>query len=348
MKLFGLLICLLYLAPFAAQSDEAANANQITLFFYHPPLNYDWSSPTAAAQSGLHSYLTMELYKFWPNETPACPSGNNCGNTKSGYWPATHQLGHTNLHLQCEGFSDFWGGLTSAPGESDLKEVMGGGGTEVVWIEHKGRLFTEEEIRNESPQFYHNGRMNMLTIKVSPQTCQRMMNYITEFKQKTNNHPIFGGLATRARFGRGAGCTEFAVSFLDVGGLLDADMEMSWSRDIFVPYSLVRTVNHPTAVTVKDMGLLGKKTSWADPQDPTAIHLHFYDPELANEWLHKVARGQVHPEGLAEVYTEPSSGPNPTTVTHVILDKRDAPTPTDPLWWDPQYDPIPALPKPIP
>lgn len=85
---------------------------------------------------------------------------------------------------------------------------------------------------------------------------------------------------------------------------------------------------------------------------PYRSALHFFDPQLGNDWVKAVASGKVQTPGVVSAIMEPIDWAAPitpnyaleSTVTHITIDRTQVSTPTDPIWWDPSQDPRQFLP----
>ncbi|MBA2403210.1 MAG: hypothetical protein H0V66_00440 [Bdellovibrionales bacterium] len=136
---------------------------------------------------------------------------------------------------------------------------------------------------------------------------------------------LYSGLQADPLKGEGAGCSAFAVSFLRVGGLMEA-FTKEWQNIIDVPS---RFVGGPlTGNKVSIFKLLSRPgAKWSAKENH--IHLEAWNPEKMLDWVNQthasVSSGEVM-EGYG--VTLDSVGDS----NHVTIDLSERATPAGPIW----------------
>jgi hypothetical protein len=126
-------------------------------------------------------------------------------------------------------------------------------------------------------------RLSFLNIKIKPSTCERLVNYYQEYR-KHGLDKVYGGLNTHPLRGnpRGANCSVFGMSFLEVAGLYNQEFVQEWNRYIRIPEGLIGTPESPVSIITVVM----QGHHWAaDNQPGTTVKVS--DPALMNKWVDK-------------------------------------------------------------
>lgn len=293
MKLLGLFVVFLSLS---------ASADEIKLHFIKSPLGVNWSSPWNLA----HSIIQNQVVPFTRRRA--------------------FSISHVFVELKCDSVGrHIMRGMTSATTseERDLvfKEHFGFG---TMFHFFKGRLEKEDSIVQDLTPYEGKRRKSDLTIAVSGESCQRMLQYADEY-ERLGYGEIYAGLQGDPLKREGSGCSAFAVSFLRVGGLMD-DFTDEWRRVLDVPK---RLIGGPlTGNDVRIMRILSRPFARWSNKEPH-IHLKAWDPELMHSWVKKtyseVKNGTYNGRWPAHVAREKNT-------YKVKLDMENRDTPTGDFW----------------
>ena len=251
MKMLGFMFLFLSLS---------ASGDELRLHFLKSPLGVNWSTPWTLA----HSIIQNQVVPF---------------TRKRAY-----SISHVFVELKCDSVKrHIFRGMTSATTteERDLvfKEHYGFG---TMFHFFKGRLEKEDTILEDLIPYEGKKRKSDLTIKVSGESCQRMLDYADEY-ERLGYGEIYAGLQGDPLKREGSGCSAFAVSFLRVGGLMD-DFTNEWQRIIDVPK---KYIGGPlTGNDVRIWKLLSRPFARWSNKGPH-IHLEAWDPELMHSWVRK-------------------------------------------------------------
>ena len=107
----------------------------------------------------------------------------------------------------------------------------------------------------------------------------RLRYYLIEYESRGYD-VIYNG-ANKPREGKGAGCTAFAISFLEVAGFLKEEWASKWTAKVRVPFELIgHLINDNKVSPLKVL----KKRNWA-PFDENHVETCFYDPNYMHRWI---------------------------------------------------------------
>lgn len=303
---------ILLIALFVALTGQLlAQSHEFILYAFPPATPLDWSSPLKLAYgAGLKGRLVFE-------------HGKN-----------KHTIGHAFMELRKDGKRvELTGSTTAADAPSDADFITKHGyGLGVLFAPMKGALDCSDKLDGELIDRYKTGKVMYIRFLINEQAYQRMKNYIDEYRAKGYDK-IYNG-NNEPRKGTGAGCSAFAMSFLDICGYIDPAFTSAWIRRVNLPKSLVGgpvTGNHVSlAKTIF-------KAHWAKPGEES-IALALYDPELMYNWLkqtHKQAFQLYKEQGnyksmkvLGKNFRFDQRG----KATGLIVDITDLPPATDPVW----------------
>jgi hypothetical protein len=288
-----------------------AQAHEFILYSFPPASPLNWSTPLKLAYgAGLKGRMVFE-------------HGKN-----------KHTIGHCFMELKSpDGDRELTGSTTApdAPSDADFVTKLGYG-LGVLFAPMKGALDSSEKLDEELLQRYDTGKVIFLRFIINEEAYERMKTYIDEYREKGYDS-IYNG-TNEPRKGKGAGCSAFAVSFLDVCGYIDPYFKKHWVRRVKMPRELVGgpiTGNHVS------LAKLIFKARWAK-EDEEHIPLEMWDPQLMYEWVHKVyqiACKMYQDEGnynklkiLGKSFKFVRRG----NALGLYIDIRDIPPALDPIW----------------
>lgn len=306
MKKTLLIICLLLSA-----TGLYAQAHEFILYAFPPATPLNWSSPLKLAYgAGLKGRLVFE-------------HGKN-----------KHTIGHCFMEMKGpDGHHELTGSTTSPDAPSDADFITKHGyGLGVLFAPMKGALDSSEKLAGELEQRYQTGKAMFIRFIVNEQAYERMKTYIDEYREKGFDS-IYNG-TNEPRKGKGAGCSAFAISFLDVCGYIDPYFKKNWIRKVNLPTNLV---GGPITGNKVSLAKLLFKARWAK-KDEDCIPLEMWDPQLMFEWIRKVYQiaAKLQKENgnfdklkiLGKNFKFVKRG----KVLGLYIDIRDLPTATDPIW----------------
>jgi|GEM_PF-857216 len=317
---------LLCLGIFSIQNAfSSTQDNSVTLYVIPPPNKLSWDSPRDITKTALLSSLN------------------------SGF----HPIGHVTVKVECSFKGQnisFWTGMTSSvdnPSDNDLllRDKLGLG---IFYYAYQGYLESGAEIQTDVLKAKEEiNRLFTLKFLINDQHCERIQNYFNEYK--ANQVDKIYGLVYRPRFREGAGCTAYAVSFLEVAGLMEAEFLLYWSKNVRVPTDLIGDVGKEIPITQLLTASLSSR--WAKENEDHR-KLHFYDTSFFYEWAKDINKLKRLPAGISRdeeaknewhkyVRTKkPAPGRDPDRhLTRsngffgLIIDRREWIASDEPLWF---------------
>lgn len=293
MKFLALALCVL---------SFSVNADTFSLHVFRSPKGINWKTPWSMTVSTLKN----SLVKF---------------DNKRVF-----SISHVFAEINCESTGEhIFRGQTSIADSNEreliFKQKYGMG---VMFHTYPGVLEKEEVILKDLAAYETSFRRAEASFKISPRTCQRMLQYAKEYEDR-KYYLMYSGFQADPLKGEGAGCSAFGVSFLRVGGLLEEFTE-EWKQIIDVPK---RFVGGPlTGKKVNILKILSKPFARWSNSEPH-IHIEAWDPEQMHRWVKKT---------FNEVESGSYQGPYKVQILNqgeakaVELDLSHLPTPTGSFW----------------
>jgi len=256
--------------------------NLLTLYVFPSPKGIDWTTPRSLVASTLENSISPSRYRL------------------------KHSIGHVSVELRCD--NGFWKttGMTSASDTEDFSVVFFkklGLGT--LFHSFQGRLQSDSEVINDIQERIPKGDVAWIRFEISSTACQRLETYLSEYTQDQVEENY--GLNLRARYREGSGCSEFAMSFLDLAGFLSNERIDAWKAERKVPLSLIGSPQKPVGVGNILWSRAGQ--NWADSNVPHRV-ISYWDPDTLFKWIR--SRSGTH---LGLTY-----------------DERSVPVPVDDIW----------------
>lgn len=320
--------------PISIGSPGSPGSNTLTLYFIPTePVSLKWKTPRSLLRSALFGMILNR----------------------------NHPIGHVNVQIECEPLdsstlpiSILTGSSSREPGHSRdflLKEKVGFGVLTRAW---PGKFDQRADVlMSLRAKSVRRDLLGAATFHLSREACHRVAKYheLLEASAPTWHY----GFAARPRHLEGSGCSAFGASFVEVAGVLDADMKRAWMQSVRIPRSLIA---HPSLGEQISVGrLLTHRDSrdWAREDEPH-VRLDFYDPDrmfawVKDAWDHPEPFGAERDEELSERFTEvfgkiPLAGGGklshgarhrhrhpglPRRFRAVRIDRRMAPIPQEPI-----------------
>ncbi len=231
---------------------------EFLLHFIHSPHGISWRSPSALALSALANIISGET--LFPG----------------------HSIGHVHVELKARDLKKRFFTSITIDNQNQYYDVLVKKriGFGILFHRFKGRLESPEEIQASLNLAQRQRRLQTLRLAISAEAFARAEEYLTQLLQIKNS--LQYGFPCEPRKREGAGCTAFAMSFLEVMGVSLPDFSQ-WQQTIHVPLdligegfrkvSLLETVASPRAF------------SWGKPEESQT--LRFWDPDLMFHWAKK-------------------------------------------------------------
>ena len=281
-----------------------SSAGEVTLHLIPAPTRTNWSSPQKLAVSA----VVNQVAKYNGGER--------------------HEIGHVYVELSCRGTHLFTGSTSDGNSEERKDLFIKGYGLGIVLKNFVGKLDDPQASQSDVASMQATGRSTFVKFLISDQSCDRLMEYWSEYQLRGYHH-TYSGLNARPLFGESSGCTAFGMSFLELAGLQIPEFEQSWMTDLIIPR---RFVGGP--LTGRNIRLVKVLTAfrakWDSDLSNGGFPLHFWDPEKMVEWTHAAA--EELNSGVTRSFPWPASTAKVANSEGLVFDARNVPTPTGPIF----------------
>lgn len=240
------------------------------------------ATPVFAAENFLRLYFmpSSPVRIEWDN-----PKNLVDSTIAAGFSNRNHAISHVNVEVQCRNPQvHFLAGAVSASKNISMQllfeEKIGLSIMAGAW---PGRLEGNQEIVDSLN--YRGTRQNMLsavTFPITAEACARITQYYRETEARSGSR--YYGFAARPRRHEGAGCSAFAASFLEVAGIMTAEIRAAWQTQVRVPLSLMTTLGQSPRLSVQDILGHPEAQQWALPHQ-AHMDITIFDPDRMHEWV---------------------------------------------------------------
>ena len=272
---------------------QVARADELTLYVYPSP-GIDWSSPSTLAADTLAFGMTKK-----------------------------RSIGHVTVEVSCGGEKPFHilTGVSQVTNAESAKVLfLQGYGLGILFYDFKGESELESELAPELQTRFESGKLSFLNYKINHKTCARLQTYVTEYLAR--GYDKHYGLTNRPLYGEGSGCSAFALSFLELAGIVEPEYSENWLKSLLVPRAIV---GGPTTKQDVPIGWVLLWSRWAHKNE-AHIPLSFWDPDLMHDWIKKTWENELSaPSGRYKLETRGNA-------VGLTLDRRKVKTPSGPIW----------------
>ncbi len=270
-----------------------ATAQELTLYVLPAPKPINWQSP----RSLVFSYINNAII------------ANKYGRGQK------HAIGHVMVELK---YKDHYAlvGTTATSNRYMMHKVMHRGwGLGILFATINGKL---EEANINQPQLQErtaSGEMVYIRYKINAQMFERLWAYLQEYKARGYDKYYNGENNPRA--GKGAGCSAFGYSFLEVGGLQHLLNDNAWKVNVRVQEGLI---GRPIADKRVSIFMLMIKTKWAKERNKYR-RLQYYEPTLIYQDVLNILKNNA-------AGTKDSIG----NAKGIVIDASTLQPPDEPIW----------------
>jgi hypothetical protein len=274
-----------------------ARSQQLVLYTMPSPRTLNWRSPHTLAMSYLRNVLVPVRYQ-----------GHR------------HPMGHMVIELRDTARYALVGATTRSKKDLAKSVIKHKYGLGALFAGYSGRLESQDDNYHQLTDRYPHGDIAYIQLLINTATFERLWQYLQEYQQRGYDS-IYNG-ANRPREGKGAGCSAFAVSFLEIGRLLDSSVTEQWAVHVNAQEKLV---GGPEG-NGRKIGLLRMLFTqrWADTGRERYKHVTYYEPRRVFDWINQNARqadSSLH-------YTPGQKG----CAAGLIMNKRNTYPPQEDIW----------------
>lgn len=277
--------------------DDPEAKDELVVYTIPAPHGSDWTTPRSLLFGGAFNQVTFMHRKH------------------------VHLIGHAFVKLKTSfDGQEVMAGMTTVNNteEKDLvikhAYCMG-----VLFADLMGKFDDPSGLKTQVEERYATGLVTYVRFLLTPETGKRLKQYYNEYVRK-ECFKHYGG-ANRPRYGEGGGCSPFAMSFVEVGGLMKPEFEKNWMLTLRIPLELV---GGPRFKRVAMTRILGANR-WAEENEPHAVSV-MWDPTLMYRWINNRWKEEFrNPTG--EYMLEKRK-----KTLGLVVDCRGMETPDEPIW----------------
>ena len=171
------------------------------------------------------------------------------------------------------------------------------------------------------------GDVAFLNYKLNNETFLRLWQYLEEYKRQGYDK-IYNG-ENKPREGKGAGCSAYGVSFIEVGDLMPEEEMAKWQISANIPEKLIGGQKE-NGRWVSFYKIIFKR-KWADTLKQKFTPITLYEPELLYNWIVDNC-DQLSATTTARYQKELRGNAN-----GIVIDCTHYPVPHEPIWYDQTY-----------
>lgn len=292
-----------YLSDELSTFTKSNSPHRLTIFVIPPKVKYDWTSPRSLQKSYFKNYRR----DFFKKEK--------------------YLLGHAFIELSTPLAENviFTGMRSSSQKQKKQLLFKEGYGLAILGTDLQGHLENYDHLMKVLDKYSHKGKLAFFTMLISEDAAERMLEFFERFQsiEDSVTAPRFhyGGAYYPRYHGEGAGCAAFAISFLDLGGLL-REIYNDWMIEVNIPIDLMGgPYNVGNEVGLRD---ICKKDHWADADKENRDSYEpyeIYEPTLMYEWVHEIWKDDAL---LPQFHTVPV---NIDKARGILIDMREVSAP---------------------
>ena len=273
-------------------------AQELVVYSMPAPAGYNWKSPHTLFISYLENMLKPNRYR--------------------GY---RHLLGHMLVELKDSTHHALVGAAPRYFSQLSKSILVEKNGLGTMFTRYPGVLESTEENRLQLLDRYPHGDVGFVRFLLSDEMFARLWQYLTEYKERGYDTTYNG--KNRPREGAGAGCSAFAVSFIEVGHLLDSTILSQWQVHVNIQEKLIGGPEKEKKISILKMAFTQR---WAKKGKHAFRSIIYYEPTYVYNWI-KERHLETDCKKLCRTEVR---GNTPG----IVIDRRDQPTPREPIWLD--------------
>ena len=234
------------------------DAQSLTLYVIPPKKPMDWRSPRHLLKSYIKTFTAKTKYK--------------------GY---AHPIGHVIVELKDSQKQIVCGMVAESLKPLTLMASIKGYGLGILSVVTPGKLLEGKHNNDDIEQRKTHGDLAYIRYELSSETVERLWQYLEEYKNRGYDKMYNGCNMPRA--GQGAGCSAFALSFLEIAGLYQEEVHDAWQVKIDVPQRLIggELYNKHKVSLLK----VWRCKTWANPLYNASQAISYFEPYLMFQWI---------------------------------------------------------------
>ncbi len=277
------------------------HGQEMTLYVIPPKTPMNWHSP----QSLFFSYVDNLL-------------------ARSRYILRSHPMGHLVIELKDSTRQTTVGIVAESKSDLAYKVYAKGYGLGILFTGLSGNMEEGEINTRELSKRARRGDVAFIKFNLCSDAFDRLWRYLEEYKMRSY-HKIYNG-ENKPREGKGAGCTAFGTSFIDIAGLRSAVETDKWIVRANVPDKLIGgPVGNNRWVGIHRIMF---KRKWADTTRQPYRKIVYHEPSLIYGWIagEWATKGPVTAHGYKRAQKGKAMG--------LEIDCSQYTVPDEPIWQD--------------
>ena len=163
-------------------------------------------------------------------------------------------------------------------------------GFAIIGAALQGRIETHKELTHKLNVYAKRDKLAFIRYRVSEEAAQRMIDFITQYSAKMNEHyspsDFYGGAFWPRYLQEGAGCSAFGMALLDLVNLLPEENTEDWEITVKIPMEVIGgKFNEGRRIR---NSLIRKTNSWFEgegEQNVDYVSYSVYDPSVMFDWI---------------------------------------------------------------
>jgi hypothetical protein len=248
-KIYGIGLLIAFFA-------SKAISQEMTLYVIPPKAHINWKSPQSLFFSYAGSLLAHNKYEY------------------------SHPMGHVIIELRDSSHYAIAGMEARSKSDMAADVYRDGYGLGILFADIPGKLTEGKKNADDIAARCEGGDVTFIKFRLSSEAFLKLWTYLEDYK-KYGFDKIYNG-ENKPREGKGAGCSAFATSFIEIATLLPAGELAKWQVMVNVPEKLIGgPKGNNTRVALYKVML---KRKWADTWHKyrTAV---YYEPGLMYKWI---------------------------------------------------------------
>ena len=274
-----------------------APAQQLVLYTMPAPKALNWRSPHTLFMSYLENLLVHTRY---PQHR--------------------HPLGHLIVELHDTSHYALVGTVAESRADLYHSVMKYRYGLGALFSTFKGKIETAPDNFHQLIDRYPHGDVAYIKFLLNEDAFARLWQYLQEY-QARGYDKMYNGY-NKPREGKGAGCSAFAVSFVELAALLDSTVLKQWMVRVNVQDKLI---GGPEGGNKRiNTFWMAFTQRWADTARQAYKPLVYYEPTLVYKWIHKEWSKADSSLGYGVQRREKTEG--------IVIDCRNYPSPGGSIW----------------
>ncbi len=276
---------------------QYAHAQQMILYAMPSPFPLNWRSPHTLFMSYMENLLVH-----------------------TGYPHHRHPLGHLLIELRDTAHYALIGAVAESRAEMFNSVTREHYGLGALFTTFRGKVETEADNYHQLADRYPKGDIAYIKFLLNEETFARLWKYLQEYRDRGYDKKYNGH--NQPRKGEGAGCSAFAISFIELAGLLDTSTLDKWQVKVDVQDKLI---GGPEGGNKRISTLKMAFTQrWADTTRQAYKPLAYYEPRYVYEWITTAWDAPAATLKYGIQHRGNAKG--------LVIDRRNHPSPDGSIW----------------